>query len=163
MQKLIILACFFLTVCVFNSDTVEAVNSIDVIESNPVLGRMIVRDRDDKTHSGVIMNEKGLEECLEHYGVKLDKLPAVDWRKSILVFGVTDRFSTRIADLKHDRRPYIDQYYLDYYESGVRYKLGKLPKGMKRSFLEIREIPRGIDIPLLRVKNFLRGLCHRYE
>lgn len=146
-------------ICLCGQCMAEEIDKI--IDSKPAMETLIERNKGDKVYSGVIMSENGLEELLGHYGnLKYKKLPKFDWENNILIFGITDKISTRIANLKHNQSK---GYYLDYYDSGIKYKLKILSDGMKYSYLEIRSVAKNIVISHLFVKNFeTNGLFQKY-
>lgn len=120
-----------------------------------VHSELIQRDKDDITYSGQIRSMEGLNKFIDTYGISktiISILTQADFSKKILVFGLTDNIRERLEDFKYSKNTYIC--FLDYYESGIEYKLGPAEKGMKYSYITIIEIDNNYKFPHIRIRGF---------
>ena len=131
------------------------------IETEEVFSELIVRNRDDREYSGQIKSQEGLKVFSSKYSLGL-KLKKVDFEKQMLIFGVTDNISTRAFRLLKQKK--LRSFCLDYYDSGIVYKLVVLEEGRKYSYVQIFLIDRIEEISHIEVKNLIRdGLSKVYE
>ncbi len=123
--------------------------------------KLIVRDREDRVYSGQIKSEKGLAAFSRKYALDF-KPQGIDFKKHMLIFGITDNISTRA--FRFLKRKGMNVYVLDYYETGLKYKLRMPETGKKYSYIQIFLTDRIEGIPHIAVKNFVvGGLSEVYE
>ena len=79
----------------------------------------------------------------------------------MLVFGITGNISTRVS--RFIKYKNSNSFYLDYYDTGIRYKLMVPEKGKRYYYLQIFIIDRIDEIPHIRVENLEQGLSKIYE
>lgn len=146
----------FVIICmVIFISTVHAIdNPYKKIALKEVLSKQIVRNQKDRVYSGQIKSEKGLVEFSQKYSLAL-KLEDVNFKKQMLIFGITDSISTRAFQFPRQGQEGIGSYVLDCYDTGIEYELRRLEKGKKYSYLQVFLINRIKRIPHIKVKNLV--------
>ena len=131
------------------------------IRTKAVFSELITRDNDDRVYSGQIKSEAGLREFEKTYGVQLDDLK-VNFKKQMLIFGITDEISTRVFQFLKQKK--IRSIILDYAETGIKYKLVMPDEGKKHSYVQVFILKRIEAISHIKVKNLVRnGLSKVYD
>jgi len=124
------------------------------IQINEVHSKLIVRDTVDRIYSGQIKSEKGLSEFSLKYMLDL-KIKSVDFTNQMLIFGITDSISTRAFRFLKNKK--IHAFCLDYYDTGIKYKLKHLQKCKKYSYVQVFSVDRIERIPHIKAKNLVRN------
>ncbi|MFH1548161.1 MAG: hypothetical protein ABID32_02480 [Candidatus Omnitrophota bacterium] len=135
-------------------------NSSIEIEIKEVFAKLIVSDIGNSLYSGQIKSQVGLEEFARQYSLDLG-IKNVDFKQKMLVFGITGNISARVS--RFIKYKNSNSFYLDYYDTGIRYKLMIPKKGKRYYYLQIFIIDRIDGIPHIRVKNLEQGLSKIYE
>ena len=152
----------FLAVIFACSSKAEVESEVyQTIKIEEVFSELTTRDKDDRVYSGQIKTETGLTEFEKTYGVKLGNLN-IDFKKQMLIFGITDEISTRAFQfLKQEKLRYFT---LDYADTGIRYKLTMPDEGKKHSYIQVFILKRIEAISHIKVKNLVRnGLSKVYD
>lgn len=153
----------FVIIClaVLISTVHAADDPYEKIDFKEVLSKQIVRNQEDRVYSGQIKSEKGLVDFSQKYSLNL-KPENVNFKKQMMIFGITDSISTRAFQFL--RQESIRSYVLDYYDTGIEYKLRIPEKGKKYSYVQVFLIDRIERIPHIKVKNLVRDrLSKVYE
>jgi len=118
-------------------------------------------DAGDRVYSGQIKTATGLSEFEKEYGISIGK-DDIDFKKKMLVFGVTDHIETRAFQfLKQEQ---IGTFTLDYADTGVKYKLALPEKGKKYSHLQVFILDRIDKMGHIGIKNLVEnGLSKWYD
>jgi hypothetical protein len=139
---------------------------VDVLPSRTIgireiHAQILSRDEGDRVYSGQIRSEAGLRRFRERFGID-SEMPSIDFEKNMLVFGLTDRITTRAYRLV--AMDLIRYYVLDYSETGIKYKLMPPGEGKKHSYLQIFVVERIEGIAHVQVRNFMgNGLSRIFE
>ena len=131
------------------------------IEIKQVFSQLITRDKPDRVYSGQIKTESGLAEFKKTYGIDVDD-SKVDFKKQMLIFGMTDNIRTRAFQfLKQER---MNSFTLDYADTGIEYRLRRVGEGLKYSYVQIFLIDRIDGMSHVKVKNLVgKGLSKVYD
>lgn len=138
----------------------EELEPYEKIKIKEIFSKLIVRDEGDRIYSGQIKSEVGVAEFEKTYGIKFD-IQNLDFKKQMLIFGITDSISTRAFQLlKQDK---VMSFTLDYMDTGIEYKIIIPGEGEKHSFIQIFIMDRIDGIAHLKVKNLINnGLSRIY-
>lgn len=126
-----------------------------------VFERIITRERYDSVYSGQIRDAEGLAEFERNYGVEAAP-PEIDFKKQMLVFGINDNLSSRAFQLLQQDWSVRSILTLDYYDTGIRYRLALPPEGKKTSRMQVFIMERIDGVSHVRVKDLVRGLSKVY-
>lgn len=159
-KKLIVFALVFSSLVTFNPYSFAHEENIEKPISIPyklIHSELIQRDINDVTYSGQIRSNEGLKMFLAAYSIRkefIDILNQTDFSKKILVFGVTDNIRERLEAFKYSKNTNVC--FLDYYTSGIMYKLGPVEEGKKYSYITIIEIDNSYKFPYIRIRRFVK-------
>jgi hypothetical protein len=127
-----------------------------------VFSNLIVREQDDRVYSGQIRSEKGLAKFADKYSVDLQVEGGIDFKKQMLIFGITDEIHTGAFQFLRDAN--LNDFVLDYRDTGIKYKLGRPGEGKKYSIIQVFLLEKIEGIRHVRVKNLVRnGLSGVYD
>ena len=130
------------------------------IKIKEVFSGIITRDKDDRVYSGQIKSEAGFADFQKTYGVNLNDLK-LDFKKQMLIFGITDDISTRAFQLLNNIQ--LNSFTLDYADTGIMYKLRAAEEGKKHSHIQVFVMKKTNGISHIKVKNLIRnGLSKVY-
>lgn len=135
MKKILLIIAFtvLIILLMYSSKANVKPENYQPIKIREVFSGLITRDKDDRVYAGQIKSEAGLAEFQKTYGVTLHGL-TVDFKKQMLIFGITDNLSTRAFQLlKHK---YLRSLTLDYADTGIVYDLVKPDEGKKHSHIQ---------------------------
>ena len=145
-------------------EVVEPAKSEGVYESikvSEVYSSLTARDEEDRVYSGQVNTAAGLEEFKRAYKIDTN-LNDIDFDNQMLIFGITDEISTRAFQFVKNAK--ANSYVLDYYDSGIKYKLASPGYGKKYSHVQVFVLKKIDGISHVRVKNFVAGgLSKVYE
>lgn len=122
------------------------------IKIDDVFSKMITRDMSDRVYSGLIKSRAGVREFEKVYQIELGNLK-VNFNTQTLIFGITDNFSSRAFQFLEQKK--LSVFTLDYTETGIHYKMRKLDKGNKYSFMQVFITKRIDGNPHIYVKNMI--------
>lgn len=144
-----------------SSGTIIEFETYRKIRIKQIFSDMINRSEDDRIYSGQIKSLAGLREFEKKYAID-SNLSDIDFKDSMLIFGLTDDVSTRAFQFLHQKA--IHRFTLDYAETGIMYKLAMPGPGKKISYLQIFVVDRIEGIPHINVKNTVYdGLSVAYD
>jgi hypothetical protein len=160
MNKIITITSVILLAVNFVSAEVE-LEPYQKIKIKKVFSKLITRDKADRIYSGQIKTESGLAEFEKTYGIDIDN-SKVDFKKQMLIFGLTDNIRTRAFQfLKQER---MNSFTLDYTDTGIEYQLRKVGEGLKYSYVQVFLIGQIDGISHVKVKNLVgNGLSKVYD
>ena len=131
------------------------------IKIKEIFSQLVSRDAGDRVYSGQILSEAGLADFEKTYGIHMAERH-VDFRKQMLIFGVTDNITTRASQLL--RREGVQSFTLDYVDLECQYRLRPPEEGKKYSHLQVFILDRIDGIPHVKVRNYLEdGLSRVYD
>ncbi|MCX6144458.1 MAG: hypothetical protein NTZ35_14715, partial [Ignavibacteriales bacterium] len=120
------------------------------IKIKEVFSKLMTRDKEDRVYSGQIKSEDGLAEFEKTYGIDIGE-HNIDFKKQMLIFGITDSISTRAFQLLQDKT--TGTIVLDYMDTGEQYRMRPLGESKKYSHLQVFILDRINGIAHVRVKN----------
>jgi hypothetical protein len=131
------------------------------IEIKEVFSELMARGAYDRVYSGQIKSKTGLADFSRKYSLDLN-VENIDFEKKMLIFGITDDISTRAFRFLKQKQ--LSLFCLDYYDTGIRYKLRIAGDGKRYSYAEVFLLDRIEGIQHVAVKNLVRsGLSKVYE
>ena len=144
-----------------NTTSTKLTTDTQEIEITEVFSRIITRNKADRVYSGQIKSESGLTEFEKTYEVVIEDI-AINFKKQMLIFGITDDISTRVFRFLHNKKK--RSFTLDYTNTGIQYKLKPPSQGKKHSYLQVFTLKKTNGIPHIEVKNLIRnGLSKVYD
>lgn len=160
MNRIITIAGVILLAVNFASAEVEP-EPYQKIKIEQVFSKLIARDKADRVYSGQIKTGAGLAEFEKTYGIDVDN-SKVDFKKQMLIFGMTDNIKTRAFQfLKQER---MNSFTLDYIDTGIEYRLRRVGEGLKHSYAQVFLIDRIDGISHVKVKTLVgNGLSRVYD
>jgi len=130
------------------------------IEVREIFSGLITRNCGDRVYSGQVRSREGLAQFEKSYGIERAVLE-IDFERQMLIFGITDDISTRAYQFL--RQKSMKTFVLDYFDTGIRYRLPIAEKGTKCSYLQVFILERIDGVTHIGVKNLVRdGLSKVY-
>ena len=159
-KKIIISVLAFSLMFMFNLNNFAHKKNTEKPLSIPyklICSELIQRDINDVTYSGQIRSDEGLKKFLDTYRLReksIEVLNRTDFSKKVLVFGANDNIAEKLEDYKYIKNTNVC--FLDYYDSGIKYKLGHTEEGKKYSDITIIEIANNYTFPHIRIRRLVK-------
>jgi len=127
-------------------------------------GQGLLRDKNDKVYSAVIMTCNGLEEFVKQYPIQLD-VSADDFEDSFYIIGFSDNsWGIEVDGFKQLYSSSYPYYYLDVADAGEEIKTLPPPEGKKYSAYAIIKVSNKLKIAHVQVREGIPGgLSARFQ
>ena len=126
-----------------------------------ILGtEMVLRESNDKIYSAVICTEKGWLDFIKAYPLSQKyKLP--NFNKQVVIVTMNDMLHEDITGFKRSGER---SFFVDFSDSGRRFKLGRASEGKQRVNISVLSIEWGCTIPHVGIRSGRKnGLSIRYD
>jgi len=155
-KRLIILFILLLTIGGIGLIIANKIKSTTPIDFTPIgQGGMILRDKNDRVYSAVIMSYEGLQKFKHQYSINLNLKPK-DFKDSFYIVGFSDNsWGIEVDGFKRRRKQ--SYYYLDVADTGVHILAFPPPAGKKYSAYAIIKVSNKLQISHVQVREGVSG------